>query len=122
RSRLGDDDIESTALDKLHRDVQGPVVGLSEIVDLDRVRVLELRHRAALPMEARKDTWVVGEVSVQGLDRHLAHRRAHLLLRSVHNAHAALSEHTGHAEATADQLADPTLIGPVGWELHAAAC
>ena len=43
---------------------------------------------------------------MQGLDRDLAHGRAHLLLADVDLAHAAFAEHAGDAVAAADELSD----------------
>ena len=58
------------------------VVG-AEVVDLDRVRVLELRDRADLALEARLDLRVARQVRVQRLDGDLALRRPELLLALV---------------------------------------
>src|SRR5690606_3056972 len=90
--------------DELHGDVQPAVRRGTEVVDLDRVRVLELGDRSTLAVKAREHRRLARQVLVQGLDGDLAHRRAHLLLADVDDAHAAFTEHAGHSKATADEL------------------
>jgi len=97
---------EGAALDVLHDDEERLVVELAEVVELDGVRVRELDDRLGLAVEARDELGVLGELGVQGLDRDLADRGAHLLLGQVHPAHAALAEQAGRAVASHQHLAD----------------
>jgi hypothetical protein len=46
-------------VEELHRDVEVAGVGLAEVVDLDRVGVLELADGAALAHEARENLRVL---------------------------------------------------------------
>ena len=89
-----------------------PSGGRAEVVDLDRVRVLELRDRADLALEARLDLRVARQVRVQRLDGDLALGRAELLLALVDRAHAALAEEADDLVLAAQDLADHRVAAP----------
>jgi hypothetical protein len=86
-------------------------VGLAEVVDLDRVRVLELRDGADLALEAREDLRVAREVRVQRLDRDLARLRAELLLALVDGSPCRLRRGADDLVLAAERLADHRVGG-----------
>src|SRR5262249_34923555 len=102
--------LEGQPVEELHRHVEVAGIGLAEIVELDRVRVLELADDAALAHEARDDLRVLRVLGDDRLDRDLALLGPHLLLGGVDAAHAALAEDAGDLEPTADERADERIL------------
>ena len=92
RAVLLEDVGDAPALDELHDEIEGAVLHLAEVVDLDGVGVLEGGDGSGLAIEARLDRGVVREVLVQGLECDLADRGTELLLGQVHATHAAFAE------------------------------
>ena len=74
---------------ELHGDVE-EVLDLTEVIDLDDARVVELRGDARLVEEHRDELWIFCQVLVDALDRHLLGEPADLTL-------ALGEEHLGHA-------------------------
>ena len=98
------------AVDELHRD-EVVVLDLSELVDVDDVRVRELRGELGLAEEHLHEVRRVGEVRQDALDRDA----------SIEALEPALlgEEHLGHAAARdapeQDVLAEPNAC--VGWHV-----
>jgi hypothetical protein len=110
RAFLLHDVADRPAVDELHCDEQGPVRRLAEVEELDRVGVLELRHRAALAVEPRHDLRVLGQVRVQRLDGDLAGLGPHLLLAFVDPAHPSFTQQADHTKRVLDDHADHAVV------------
>ncbi len=80
------DEGEVLALQELHREIEDPVVGATEVDDADAVRVVQPAGGASLAVEASDRLLVAEQVRVDDLDRDGAAQRA--LLRAVHATHA----------------------------------
>ena len=94
------------APDELHDDKERFVLELAEIVELDRIRVVEIDDRLTLAMEASDELRIVGQLRVQRLDRDLTRRGPHLLLGEVDLAHSAFAEELNDAVAPHDDAPD----------------
>lgn len=102
RAALFESFFERCSNEQLHRDVELAGVGLSEVVNLDRVGMLELGDRSALAIEPSENLGVFRVLCEQRFDRSFAHRRAHLLFGGVDPSHATFAEDADDAIATSD--------------------
>jgi hypothetical protein len=66
--------VQALATQELHHDVERPVVGLTELVRRDRVRIAEQRQRRALAPKPRDHARVRGQVRVEHLEREVVTR------------------------------------------------
>jgi hypothetical protein len=106
--------VEGLALEQLHRQVQAPVAGAPEVVDLDDVLVVDLRHRRRLAAEPLDRQVVARQLVVQHLDRDLA-AQGHVLAaidRPRLAGAQALLHQEPLAEHRAQQLVDRPVLDP----------
>ena len=97
---------EALALDELHDEEELPLRRGAEVVDLDRVRVLELGDRRHLALEAGLNGGIARELFVERLDGDLACLGAELLLPFVDGAHPPFAEQLHDAKLTPEDLAE----------------
>ncbi len=102
---------EVFAAQVLHDEVELAVVGLAEIDDRDRVRVVQSARRARLGDEARDRVLFAREVRVNDLHRDRATERR--LLRAIHAAHAADADELEDHEPARQRAPDQRVVAVV---------
>ncbi len=120
RSLTGQEIIEGLALQVLHDQEQGPVVGLPEVDEANGVRVLEGGDGAGLFLEPRDLGEVVQEALVEDLERHGAPHGE--LLGPIHGPHPPPPQHAVDAVAPHEGRAEQGVLvglGPHGLRLEA---